>query len=274
MQRLTRTPTRTLLTGLVALVLTAGFALLLSAWLTSGGEKKQPARAARGFPAPPVARNPTKFSPRAAQAGLPRDVSVIARARGRQLAVFGHPGARRPALKITERRLDGHRIPLVFLVTARRPGWVRAYLPVRPNRRQGWIRESDVTLAQDPYRIRVNLKGHRIEVWKGRRKIERGLIATGKALSPTPTGRYYVTDIVKPPDPKGFYGPYAFGLSAFSPVYTSFEGGKGQVGIHGTSDPSALGRNVSHGCIRVANAAITRLARRVPIGTPVDIVRS
>lgn len=272
MHRFFRTRTRTLLTGAVLLVLSAGVALLVSA--TLAGRNEKPAVAARGFAPPRQPRSPAKFSASAAQAPLPRGISVVARARGRRVAVFGHPGARSPALRIAERRLDGHRIPLVFLVTARRPGWIRAYVPARPNRRQGWIREADVTLAQDPYRIRINLTGHRIEVWNGRRIVERGRIATGKALSPTPTGRYYVTDLVKPPNPNGFYGPYAFGLSAFSPVYTSFEGGNGQVGIHGTSDPSALGRNVSHGCIRVANAAITRLARRVPIGTPVDISRS
>jgi hypothetical protein len=78
---------------------------------------------------------------------------------------------------------------------------------------------------------------------------------------------------LRPPDPRGFYGPYALGLSAYSPVYTSFAGGDGQVGIHGTDNPGAIGRDVSHGCIRVANAAVARLARRLPLGTPVVIVR-
>jgi lipoprotein-anchoring transpeptidase ErfK/SrfK len=57
-------------------------------------------------------------------------------------------------------------------------------------------------------------------------------------------------------------------------VYTSFEGGDGQVGIHGTSRPEVLGTDVIHGCIRVDNATITRLARTVPLGTPVEISRS
>jgi lipoprotein-anchoring transpeptidase ErfK/SrfK len=79
--------------------------------------------------------------------------------------------------------------------------------------------------------------------------------------------------LLRPPDPRGFYGPYAFGLSAYSPVYTSFAGGDGQVGIHGTDNPGAIGRDVSHRCIRVANAVVARLARRLPLGTPVAIVR-
>jgi lipoprotein-anchoring transpeptidase ErfK/SrfK len=48
----------------------------------------------------------------------------------------------------------------------------------------------------------------------------------------------------------------------------------GQVGIHGTDNPGAIGRDVSHGCLRLAaNAVVARLARRLPLGTPVAIVR-
>jgi lipoprotein-anchoring transpeptidase ErfK/SrfK len=55
-------------------------------------------------------------------------------------------------------------------------------------------------------------------------------------------------------------------------VLTEFGGGDGQVGIHGTNDPSSIGRPVSHGCVRVANDVITRLATTIPIGTQVTIV--
>ena len=77
----------------------------------------------------------------------------------------------------------------------------------------------------------------------------------------------------KPLDPKGAYGPYAYGLSGFSPVLNEFLGGDGTVGIHGTNDPSGIGRSVSHGCIRIRNAAISKLAGMLPLGVPVQIVR-
>jgi lipoprotein-anchoring transpeptidase ErfK/SrfK len=162
----------------------------------------------------------------------------------------------------------------VFLVKRRRGSWLEAYLPTRPNRSTGWLRVRDVRLSQTAYRIQVRLRSHRLVLWKGRRAVLRTPIGTGRALSPTPTGRYYVTDLIRPPDPHGFFGPYALGLSAHSDVYTSFEGGDGQVGIHGTNRPAALGHDVSHGCIRVRNAAVSRLARAVPLGTPVDIART
>jgi hypothetical protein len=141
----------------------------------------------------------------------------------------------------------------VFLVKQRREGWAHVYLPTRPNLSTGWIRGADVELALTSYRVRVQLASHRLTLFKRGKAVMRTKIAKGRAVSPTPTGRYYVTDLIRPPDPKGFYGPYALGLSAHSPVYTSYAGGDGQVGLHGTNRPSALGTDVSHGCLRVSN---------------------
>ena len=71
--------------------------------------------------------------------------------------------------------------------------------------------------------------------------------------------------------PNGLYGPYAFGLSAHSKALQEFNGGNGQIGIHGTDNPAGLGQSISHGCIRVANDGIRRMARILPLGTPVLI---
>jgi lipoprotein-anchoring transpeptidase ErfK/SrfK len=45
------------------------------------------------------------------------------------------------------------------------------------------------------------------------------------------------------------------------------------IGLHGTDYAAGIGKNVSHGCIRMSNAMITRLARTLPLGTPVRISR-
>jgi lipoprotein-anchoring transpeptidase ErfK/SrfK len=161
----------------------------------------------------------------------------------------------------------------MFLVERRRERWLTVRLPSRPNLSTGWLRAADVELTATPYRIEVRLRRHRLIMWHGEKRVLRATNAKGNAVSPTPIGRYYVTDLLRPPDPDGVYGPYALGLSAHSPVYTSFAGGNGQVGIHGTNRPSVLGSDVSAGCIRVRNRVITRLAKRVPLGTPVEIRR-
>ena len=67
-----------------------------------------------------------------------------------------------------------------------------------------------------------------------------------------------------------FYGPVAFGTSARSAVLTDWPAG-GFVGIHGTDQPELIPGRVSHGCIRLRNADIVRLARLMPVGTPVTI---
>jgi len=213
----------------------------------------------------------TRFSPDAARSDSGR--SVIATARARQILVRARPSTQARGRTLRARRFHGRRLPLVFLVRRSRGGWLQVHLPTRPNRATAWIRRRAVRLNQTPYRLQVRLRTHRLVLWRGRRAVLRTPIGTGRAVSPTPTGRYYVTDLIRPPDPHGFFGPYALGLSAHSPVYTSFEGGDGQVGIHGTDAPGALGHDVSHGCIRVRNPAIRRIAHLVPLGTPVDIAR-
>jgi lipoprotein-anchoring transpeptidase ErfK/SrfK len=68
------------------------------------------------------------------------------------------------------------------------------------------------------------------------------------------------------------YGPFAYGLSSHSESLEEFAGGDAEIGIHGNNDPSVLGKSVTHGCIRMDNAAITMLSKLLPLGTPVDIV--
>jgi lipoprotein-anchoring transpeptidase ErfK/SrfK len=251
--------------GIVVVAALAG--LVASSALFGGGDGGRPA-----VPLPDAPGGSTRFTPDAALARLPRGTNVVATPQGTSVRVFGRAGGGH-ARTLRRRTVEGHRIPLVFLVKRRRGAWLQAYLPTRPKLSTGWLRAADVRLATTRYRVEVGLRRHRMTLWRGGRAVLRAPIAKGRAVSPTPTGRYYVTDLLRPHDPHGFYGPYALGLSAHSPVFTSFAGGDGQVGLHGTNQPSALGHDVSHGCIRVANRVITRVAELVPLGTPVDITR-
>lgn len=255
----------------VAVVLASAVAGLFLSALLSAGASHGPGALRLPWARAPADRS---FSIATAQSTkLDRYTSVVATARASSVLVRRRPSVHADARRLTARTVGSRRIPLVFLVKRRRPGWLEVYLPVRPNLSTGWIRGGNVRLAADHYRLEVQLRRHRLIAWRGAKRIITAPIAVGKALSPTPTGRYYLTDLLRPPDPNGFYGPYAFGLSAHSPVFTHFEGGDGQVGIHGTNDPSVLGSDVSHGCIRVANQTITRLARLLALGTPVTIRR-
>lgn len=162
---------------------------------------------------------------------------------------------------------------LVFLVRDDVSDWLEVYLPVRPNGSTGWIRREHVELSEHRFRIELTLSDNRLEVFQGDELVMDEPIGVGAEDSPTPGGIYYLKELLSPPEPDGFYGPYAYGLSGFSDTQIDYNGGEGVIGIHGTDDPSSVGRNVSHGCIRLRNGAIVRLVEEIglPLGTPVII---
>jgi lipoprotein-anchoring transpeptidase ErfK/SrfK len=217
-------------------------------------------------PAPPTTAPAQPQAP-----ALPAGTSLVAEALIAKVAVFAQPDDSQPAKRTLANPTESG-APLVFLVEQAMPGWFQVDLPVRPNGSTGWVRAAEVNVVPIDYRIKVELRRYRITVWRGDKVILSEPVGLGTQSTPTPGGKYYLKELLKPPNPNGPYGPYAYGLSGFSNVLTSFAGGDGVVGIHGTNDPSALGRSVSHGCIRMSNAGISTLAKMLPLGTPVEIV--
>jgi lipoprotein-anchoring transpeptidase ErfK/SrfK len=200
----------------------------------------------------------------------PIPVFTVAHVTGRSILVLDAPAAPAPSRTLSNPNEDG--APRVFLVKSQQGDWLEVQVPVRPNGTRGWIRASDVTLSQHRWRIQVEVAANRLTVWNGRDVFLQEAVAVGTGGTPTPTGDFYVTELLKPDDPGGPYGPFAFGLSAFSDVLKTFAGGPGVIGLHGTNNSASIGRAVSHGCIRMTNASITKLAQNMPVGTPISIV--
>lgn len=150
-------------------------------------------------------------------------------------------------------------------------GWLQVRLPARPNGLTGWIRTTDVDITRNPYRIEVDVDDYELAIFRDDEVVLTTTVAIGTGSTPTPRGEFYLMELLRPPDPDGLYGPYAYGLSGFSNALTSFNGGPGIIGIHGTNEPDLLGRDVSHGCIRVDNGVITEMAGFLPLGTPISI---
>ena len=169
------------------------------------------------------------------------------------------------------RKRDGRGTRRAFLVRGTRGKWIHVYLPTRPNGSLGWIRGRAVTMYDNRYRLVVHLRAHRLQLWKERKLVATYPVATGTHSTPTPRGLFYIVELLQPDDPGGSYGPYSFGLSAHSNVLQTFAGGDGRVGLHGTDEPGLIGSSVSHGCIRLRNGAVRRLARILPLGTPVFV---
>jgi lipoprotein-anchoring transpeptidase ErfK/SrfK len=199
------------------------------------------------------------------------DVSLVARAATAAVKVYPSATATSPSRTLRSPVPSG--APLVFLVQERRDDRLRVLVPVRPNGSQGWVRAADVTLVQTDYRLTVSTGRHELTVYRAGKVVMRVPVGLGTGTTPTPGGVFYLKELLKPRDPNGAYGPFAYGLSGYSEVLDEFLGGDGQIGIHGTNDPGSVGRNVSHGCIRMRNADITKLAGMLPLGAPVQIVR-
>lgn len=149
--------------------------------------------------------------------------------------------------------------------------WLRIRLPGRPNGRRGWVRADALgplfvvrtLLVVDRAALRATLYRRGERIWTSR-------IGVGTVETPTPAGRFWIRSRLRNLAGGTSYGPWAFGTAAYS-VLSDWPGG-GVVGIHGTDRPRLLPGRVSHGCVRVPNAAVRRLARLLPIGTPVRIV--
>lgn len=201
----------------------------------------------------------------------PKHETFVATAAVSKIEAFREPDAKRPFATFDHPGPFG--TPRVFLVLEDQGDWLQVLLPMRPNETEGWVRADDVVLASNPYRIDVDLSEFQISAFKEDRLVVEAPAAIGTGGTPTPTGLFFTTILAKPSDPTSPYGKYAYGLSAYSEVLTTFAGGDGQVAIHGTNQPSLIGTEVSHGCVRVDNSTITKLARLIPLGTPVRIHR-
>ena len=154
---------------------------------------------------------------------------------------------------------------------SRPEGWVQVLLPIRPNGSAGWVQESEVSLVENSFRIEIDRASHELRIYERGQLVSTTEVAIGTGETPTPVGSFYIHDLLQPPDPDGPYGSFAYGLSGFSEELQEFNGGNGVVGIHGTNEPSTIGSDVSHGCVRVTNEFIEEMTGSIPLGSPVYI---
>lgn len=248
----------------LALVIAAVAALVGGVLLVGNGGDASPDRADTS------GTTVTETSAAAALSSLPPGTAVVAEAVVAELVIFDEPTGGSPTRRLKNPIATGG--PLVLLTDGEIGGdRVKVSLPVRPNGSTGWVQATDVRLLTNAYRVQVDLSDRKARVFEANREILSTTVAVGSEANPTPVGRYFVTELLIQPDPRGAYGPFAFGLSAFSETLSEFNGGQGQVGMHGTNDPGTIGQPVSHGCIRLPNDVLTRVRSFLPLGTPVEI---
>jgi lipoprotein-anchoring transpeptidase ErfK/SrfK len=160
--------------------------------------------------------------------------------------------------------------PTILAVAARKPGWVLVRTSVKGHH-VGWLPLSSGALFSQPRSIVIDLSRRTLTVFHRGKQTDRYKVAIGTKATPTPRGKFAVTDRLRTGDPKSDYGCCILALNARQPKIAQGWGGGDRVAIHATPNTWALGHEVSHGCVRASNAALRQLMARVRIGTPVTI---
>ncbi len=151
--------------------------------------------------------------------------------------------------------------------------WLHVMLPGRPNGSTGWIAQQGTRELTTRWRLVVNLGRRLVFVYRSGRLAALFHAVVGKPSTPTPTGSFFVEETVKlgSLEPGG---PFALALSARSDALQEFDGGPGQIALHGRDGlGGTLGTASSHGCVRLSSASIDWLAERIGPGVPVRIAR-
>jgi lipoprotein-anchoring transpeptidase ErfK/SrfK len=151
-----------------------------------------------------------------------------------------------------------------------RHSWYRVRLPILPNNKVGFVQARDLSsLFKVNTHLYIYKNSYTAVLKRNGKTVFKTRVGIGKSYWPTPRGEYYIRDkLTRFGNP--FYGPVMFGTSARSPTLTDWPGG-GYVGVHGTNQPQLIPGQISHGCIRMKNAAILALARMMKVGSPLTI---
>ena len=127
--------------------------------------------------------------------------------------------------------------------------------------------------VSDKARVEISIRARKLRLRLNGKIVMIMRTVVGKRSTPTPKGNFAIYE--RAPSEKGSnIGPFALHLTAFSNVLRSYDGGPGRIAIHGRSgsllyDP--LGSARSHGCVRISNSPLKRLAKFAKPGTPVSI---
>lgn len=150
-------------------------------------------------------------------------------------------------------------------------GWLRVRLPGRPNGGTGWIERRATRIVHTSWHVVVDTSERRVTVYKQGRPVRAFRAVVGKPGTPTPHGKFFVEEAVQL-RARDVGAPFALALSARSNVLQEFDGGPGQIALHGRMNiGGVLGSAASHGCLRLDDDAMRWLVVRIGAGVPVTI---
>jgi hypothetical protein len=161
----------------------------------------------------------------------------------------------------------------VLSVAARRGRWLGLVTTARSNGKLAWVdrRDPALRLRRTGWSLHADLSSRRIELQRFGRTVQRVRVAIGRPGSPTPTGRFAVTDKLDGSRFGAYYGCCILALNGYQEHLPPGWQGGNRIAIHGTDAPATIGAAASACCLRAADADLTTLMRRVPLGTPVFV---
>ena len=186
---------------------------------------------------------------------------------GRAVAVRSAPGGAVVA-RLSARTEFGS--PRTFAVTRRLSGHRYAVVTtVLPNGRTGWVDAGPGALSLTRTRVTldVDLSARLLRVRNGTRVVRRLRVGTGASASPTPVGRFAITDKLRGADYSAAYGCCILALSGHQTNLPRGWTGGDRLAIHGGSTSGA----VSSGCLHASTRDLVYLMRSVPLGALVVI---
>ena len=262
----------------VAVLAAVGAILLVLARPAEGRETPEPSEKA-AVPAPaaepaalvsavePVAE--PEPAPAVAPARAPGFL-VVRPARSGRVVVRSRPGGRVVA-RLGARTEFGS--PMTLAVSRTRGRWLGVVTTHLPNGRLGWVdpEESPVVRSRTRVSVTIDLSQRRLVVRRGDEALRRITVAVGRPGSPTPRGRFAVTDKLPGSRYSASYGCCILAVSAHQPNLPPGWQGGDRIAVHGTNDPGSIGSAVSAGCPRAADRDMRYLMRKVPLGAPVFV---
>jgi lipoprotein-anchoring transpeptidase ErfK/SrfK len=163
--------------------------------------------------------------------------------------------------------------PQTAAVVRKHGRWLGVVTTHAPNGRLGWVDARDDRLRYTRTRLNlvIDLSDRQLVLRSGRGVIRRVTVGVGRPTSPTPLGRFAITDKLSGPAFSSYYGCCILALSAHQPSLPAGWRGGDRIAIHGTYDLGSIGAASTAGCVRAESADLQLLMRRVPLGAPVFI---
>lgn len=162
--------------------------------------------------------------------------------------------------------------PRVLAVVGQAGAWVEVMAAELDNGETAWVDAAALDLGATDFTLRADLSERQVTVRANGRLVRRIPVAIGGPATPTPTGRFAVTDKLNVPGGSAAYGCCAVALTGHQPNVPQEWAGGDRLAIHATDHTETIGNAASLGCFRASEANARWLLHTVPLGTVIQIV--